>query len=144
MSFRAGLTIAALALAGCSPGGASNLTLTSPASIGMVPGAGVCAADKPCELTGIIMLQYRSGNNSWASLSDGGGCAPLLLPKSVYQKWRYWSGKRVRVIGTALTHTPDSEYAVVSMALYRDRWLPASICGESNLVIYVDRIALVH
>lgn len=139
MSFRSGLTIALTLLAGCSSGGVSTVTITPRASTGPVPGAGVCLADQPCTLTGTMMLERRSGDNSWAALSQGEACAPLLLPESAYQKSRFWNNKQVRVSGTALARGPVASPEILLLQ-YRDRWLSPSICSKSDLVLYVDEI----
>lgn len=139
MSFRLGLTIATVLLASCSPAGVSTITLTPRAAGGSVPGAGVCVPDQPCTLTGTVTLERRSGNNSWAALSQGGACAPLLLPDATYQATRSWNNKRVRVSGTALARGPAASPEVLLLQ-YRDRWLSPSICSESDLVLYVDEL----
>ena len=140
MSFRAGLMIAAVLLASCSSGRVSRVTITPHAASGPVPGAGTYAADRPCELTGTLTLERRSGDNSWAALSQGGACAPLLLPTSTYEKWRSWDHKRVRVSGTMITR--GSAPPEVLLVQYRDRWLSPSICSESDLALYVDKMVV--
>lgn len=143
MSHRVGLTVAVLLLAGCSTGGIYSLTMATKATPGPVPGAGVCTPDKPCELTGTVTLERRTGNNSWAALSQGGGCAPLLLPESIYREWRRWDNKHVRVSGIALARVPPASPEIIQLQ-YRDRWLSPVICGESDLVLYVNEIVRVR
>lgn len=144
MSFRPGLTVAAVLLASCSTGGVSTITLTPQAASGPVPGAGTCTPDQPCTLTGTVTLERRSGNNSWAALSQGqgGACAPLLLPEVTYQAARSWNNKRVRVKGTTLARGPTAAPEILLLQ-YRDRWLSPSICSESELVLYVDELVAV-
>ena len=139
-----GLSVTALLLAACTTGGVSQVTIRPRALSGPVPGAGVCAPDQPCELIGKITLEHRSGNNSWAALTQKqeGECAPLLLPESVYDRWRRWDGKRVRVSGVALKRGPAAED--VLQLQYRDRWLSPAICSDSELALYVQKITLMH
>ncbi len=139
MPIRTGLIVGLLTLAGCSGGGVSSFTVAVHAPTGPAPGAGICKPNQPCTLMGTIELQRRTGMNSWASLSNGQACAPLLVSNSVYRRARHWSGKRVTVSGTAFTRLPDPRDAI-STVQYRDRWLPSSICGESDLVLYVENV----
>lgn len=140
MSIRAGLTIAVVLMAGCSSGTVSRVTITPRVAGGPVPGAGVCAPNRPCQLAGMLILEHRSGDNSWAALYSGEACAPLLLPASTYDAWRRWNNKQVRVSGTALARGPDSPE--ILLLQYRDRWLSPSICSESRLALYVDSLML--
>lgn len=66
---------------------------------------------------------------------------PLLLSDHLYRAWRRYDGKRVRVGGVALERGRD-DLATLDLIRYRDRWLSPDICGESDLALYVDTIAL--
>lgn len=91
----------------------------------------------------MVTLERRTGNNSWAALSQGGGgCAPMLLPESAYGDVRRWNNKRVRVRGTALLRGPA--LPEVLLLPYRDRWLSPSVCSESALALYVYKIELAN
>lgn len=140
MSLRAGLAIMALPLAGCSTAEVSAVTVTSRPAVRPILGSGVCDVDQPCVLTGTVTLERRSGSNSWASLLQNGACAPLLLPESTYAAPQRWNNKRVTVTGTALARGPAAS-DILSLQ-YRDRWLSPSICSESLLALYVDKIVL--
>lgn len=142
MSFRPGLTVAVALLAGCSPGGVSHVTIMPQTATGPVPAASVCVPDKPCVLTGAVTIERRGGDNSWAALAQEEACVPLLLPPATYEAWRSWNDKRVRVGGTALARGPAASPEIIRLQ-YRDRWLSPSICSESDLVLYVDEIAVV-
>lgn len=140
MHLYSGPLMAMVLVTACAAPDYSPVTLRT-STAGAPPAALMsCAADQPCELTGTLTLQRRSGTNSWAALSQGPACAPLLLPESVYRSWRSWNGKRVHVRGTALGRGPNSAPEILQVK-YRDRWLAPIICGESARVLYVDEIA---
>lgn len=136
MPIRTGLILAVVLLTSCSSGGVSHVTVTARAAEGSL--TSLCTADKPCALTGTLTLERRSGNHSWATLSQGDACAPLLLPASTYNNSPRWKDKQVRVSGTALARGPALPEVILLQ--YRDRWLSPSVCSASDLVLYVDEI----
>jgi O-succinylbenzoate synthase len=99
----------------------------------------VCVAGQSCTLTGLLGIQVATGNYSVASLEPKDGpCVPLLLSKAMSQKYRKLDGKPVTISGEALAKAAVAD-GVVEIQ-YRDRWLQTGFCGQSDIVIYVDRV----
>lgn len=142
MYIRAGLIALLHLLANCSGGGGSVVTIAPQAAREPLPQIKACPPDQPCTLTGMLTIERRSGDNSWAVLSQGDACAPLLLPSSIYQAWRFWNGKKVRVSGTALSRGPAAPPEILLLQ-YRDRWLSPSVCSASDSVLYVNTLAAI-
>lgn len=139
MPFRAGLTAVTLILGGCATDRVSSVEVTAASGKG-ADLAATCVAGTPCALAGTLVVERRSGDNSFATINRGSACAPLLLPAAVYAQWRRWDGKSVRVTGTALAR--GAALPEVLLLQYRDRWLSPSVCSWSPLALYVDEIAL--
>ena len=100
-----------------------------------------CAPNAACELGGVIQLQILPGDSSVATIDQArSSCVPLLVDAAVFRSARRWNDKNVRVTGTALPKVQSDEDTVLLQ--YRDRWLQPFVCGDSEIVLYVDRIAL--
>ena len=100
-----------------------------------------CIAGKRCTLTGQLGIQLAAGSYSTASIDvSDGPCVPLLLSKAMFQKYRKLDGKIVNVTGETLAKAAVAD-SVVEIE-YRDRSLQTGFCGQSNIVIYVDTLAV--
>lgn len=98
-----------------------------------------CEPGAKCVITGLATVVHRTGTYSWASISVGDHCIPLLLPDNYYRQSRRWTGRLLRVTGTALPRGPAPTSEVLQVQ-YRDRWLFPIICGQSDVVLYADTL----
>lgn len=100
---------------------------------------GACTDGTPCELAGALTLHSEPGVATTASIGQvQSGCIPLLIPSEIGANPKRWEGKQVRVFGTALARARGP--IEVTRVRYRDRWLLEGICGNSDIVVYVDRV----
>ena len=113
--------------------------VNAPARAVLAQGNPSCEAGSKCVITGLVTVVHRTGTNSWASITVGDHCIPLLLSDNYYQQSRRWTGKLLRVAGTALPRGPASSPEVLQIQ-YRDRWLFPIVCGQSDIVLYVDTL----
>jgi hypothetical protein len=98
-----------------------------------------CIAGKPCTLTGQLGIQLAAGDYSTAYIDlNERPCVPLLLSKAMFQKYQKLNGKTVSLTGEALAKAPTAD-DVINIQ-YRDRWLQTGFCGQSAILIYVERL----
>ena len=125
---------AAGALAACASSGTDRVTVR-PERVGS------CAPETSCELAGQMVLQAEPGSYNTATIDQAqSACVPMLVSETLFASSDRWDGKAVRAGGTALARVrsgPD-----VTRVKYRDRWLIEGVCENSEIVLYVDRIAL--
>lgn len=121
-----------LALTACA-GQSTSIVTGRPERVGS------CVPEQPCELAGEFLLHHEPGNYNTATIDQAHTtCIPLLVPETLFKDYDRWQQKKVRIVGTALARAataPD-----VSRIKYRDRWLLEGICGNSDIVVYVDKI----
>ena len=100
---------------------------------------GVCTDGAPCELAGMLTLHAEPGSYNTASIDQvQSGCVPILVSERVLAQNAAWDGKRVRAIGTTLARVGNDP--AVTRIQYRDRWLLNGVCGNSPVILYVDRL----
>ena len=100
---------------------------------------GPCTDQAPCELAGVLTLQAEPDAVSATIDQSRSSCVPLLLSERIAADQRRWDGKRVRVTGISLDRIrvePD-----VTRVRYRDRWLMEGVCGNSNIIVYVNSLS---
>lgn len=139
MHVYARLTILTVLLSACSPRTYNSVSASTSIATNALPRLAGCAPNRTCELVGTLTLRRGTGTYSWAALSNGDACAPLLMPERVYAEWRRWDGKRVRVRGTALAR-PSWDPPELLQVQLRDRWLFSNVCAGSDLALYVDAL----
>lgn len=131
MHLRSGLALALIAPASCTTPKVEHVT-------NRAERIGPCQPNTGCELAGLLVLQAEPGSYNTASIDQvHGTCVPLLVPASLQAGRHRWQGKRVRLTGTALARVAAPGVVRIQ---YRDRWLSEGICGNSEIVVYVDQI----
>lgn len=92
------------------------------------------------EFTGIITRYYAMDSAHSFVATEDGRCVPILLSPEQSRRWLQDRAGRYTLSGDLIDRLPEG--ADTQRTLYRDRWLMAETCPESDQVLYVRRMRI--
>lgn len=132
----AGVTLLALAAAGCHPPGLRVDALPARA------GGAVCLDYQPCLVTGTLLYRALGGGRAEAAVTRAdGSCVPLLLSEGQRRAAARLVGRAVAAEGLSLVRLADGGAETLEVA-YFDRHLSPGACA-GRTVLYVRSLAKV-